>query len=301
MGDMAKLGTFSQPSYIHIGDEYDKKTTQADRYKGKGFSTAPGKRGQGADVTFDKGIKSLHEGDKFVDPGTHEKKYRLQQEKKKLTPEGFKYTSPAKKQAGSGNYSGCFAKPYAHQTDYDVLQKGELPEKGKPQLRNIITNPPKKGTFGTPGTSIGKGSEKTYISDPYDAEHRKELSESRDAQKKVVGPPFKSSCRRQGTFDETGASGASKIFSLDRALPPKKYTGPPQRPPLPVPFKPSSPGKRGHNCTINKFPEYKEDPLEIQERMRREEAKKAKPATVWKPISGPKSTPCRGVAMTVAQ
>jgi hypothetical protein len=28
-----------------------------------------------------------------------------------------------------------------------------------------------------------------------------------------------------------------------------------------VPFKPSNPAKRGYNRTIDKFPEYKEDPL----------------------------------------
>eukprot|EP01062_Namystynia_karyoxenos_P024595 TRINITY_DN195_c0_g1_i2.p2 TRINITY_DN195_c0_g1~~TRINITY_DN195_c0_g1_i2.p2 ORF type:complete len:339 (+),score=129.24 TRINITY_DN195_c0_g1_i2:96-1019(+) len=297
MHDMETLGVFQQPSYISIGDEYDKKNAISERLKGKGFTTAPGRRGQGPDICFSKDFKSLHEGDKFVDPGTHEKKYRLEQAKKKLTPEGFRYTSPSKKASGSGGYFGCFTTTIQHQTEYDVLQKGELPEKSKAQMRNVITNPPRKGTFGTPGTNIGKGTEYQYISDPYDAEHRKELAEARGAAKKVAGTgPFKSACRRQGTFDET-AAGASKVYSLDRALPPKKPVTGPNRAPLPQPFKPSSPGKRGFNCTINRFPEYKEDPLEIQERRRREEMKAAKPQTVWRPISGQKSMPYKSVAL----
>lgn len=295
------MGLMSVPSYISIGDEYDKKKLENSRHNGRGFATSPGKRGQGTDVGFNKKFQSLHEGDKFVDPGTHEKRYRLEQEKKKLTPDGFKYTSPSKKSAGSGNYFGCFTKSYVHQTEYDVLQKGELPEASRQrgQQRNIVTQPTKKGTFGNPGTTIGKGTETNYISDPYDAEHRKERAEITAAAKKTAGNgPFKSSCRRQGCFDENSYTGASRVFSLDRALPPKRQTGPAMRQPLPVPFKPSSPGKKGYDCTLNKFPEYQEDPLEIQERKRREEAKQAKPQTVWKPISGPKSTPCRSVAIT---
>eukprot|EP00755_Sulcionema_specki_P004874 Sspe_Gene.31247::Locus_15426_Transcript_1_1_Confidence_1.000_Length_1118::g.31247::m.31247 len=301
MESMEKLGVFGQPSYISIGDEYDKKVNQSTRYKGKGFTTGPSKKGQGPDVTFDRRFKSLHEGDKYVDPGTHEKKYRLEQDKKKLTPDGFRYTSPPKRNAGSGNYYGCFNdKGYKHETEYDVQKKGELPEKGKPQLRNIITNPSKKGTYGVPGTTMGKGDEFRYISDPYDSEHRREMVEARESSKKQIGAAFKSTCRRKGCFDETDLTGASKIYSLDRPLPPKKDGTGKTLKPLPAAFKPSSPGKRGYNCTINAFPEYKEDPLELQERRRREEAKAAKPQTVWRPIGGPKSTPTRTIAMQEA-
>lgn len=301
MEAMTKLGVFQQPSYISIGDEYDKPNRQADRHKGKSFSTALGKKGQGADIGFTKEFKSLHEGDKFVDPGTHEKKYRLEQEKKKITPEGFRYTAPSKKPCGSGSYSGCFTQPYSHQTEYDVLQKGELPQKTAGSTKNVLTNPPKKGTFGTPGTSIGggKGTEFKYTSDPYDAEHRKELAEARNAAKKIAGNgPFKSACRRTACFDEHHGTGASKVFSLDRALPPKKQLVKDKMPASVKPFKPSSPGKKGYDCTINKFPEYKEDPLELQERRRRQEAKQnSQLGQTWKPISGPKSTPCRSVAL----
>jgi len=298
MDHMNKLGVFQQPSYITIGDEYKKPSQVPDRHKHPQFATAPGKKGQGAGL-FEKEYKSLHEGDKYVDAGTHEKKYQLEQAKKRPA-EVFRYTSPPKKAAGSGNNYGCF-NTHRHETEYHVLQKGELPAKRTSPSRNFMTSPPKKGTFGTPGTTIGKGTELTYISNPYDAEHKKVLAEAREAARKITSnghSPFRSACRRQGCFDESGVTGASKVFGMDRALPEKKQNMASTLPPCPVPFRPSSPGKKGFNCTINKFPEYKEDPIEIRERKRREEAKKAKPDMIWKPISGPKSVPCKTVAMT---
>ena len=122
---MERMGMFGNPSYISIGDEYDKKMVTNDRYKGKGFTTTPGRKGQGPEVTFDRRFKSIHEGDKYVDPGTHEKKYRLAQEKRKITTDGFKYTSPGKRSCGSGNYFGCFNEQGVpkHETEYEVTKR----------------------------------------------------------------------------------------------------------------------------------------------------------------------------------
>jgi len=290
---MERLGVFEQPSYISIGDEYDKKVVTGDRYKGKGFSTGKGRAGQGPDVTFSK-FKSINEGDKYVDPGTHEKKYRIEQEKKKITPNGFKYTSPGKRSCGAGGHTGTFdqgdRRP-KHETEYDVVRRGELPDKVKVTPKNIMTGVCKKGTYGITDTCIGEPYR--YQSDPYDAQHRRNIEEQRGALNKQIGGAFKSSSKGGGTFDKT-EQGSSKIYSLDRPLPPKKDDSDKKAGrTIPLAFKPSSPGKRGHNCTIAPFPEYKEDPLELQERRRREEEKKAKPQTTWKPISGAKSTPTR--------
>jgi len=40
------------------------------------------------------------------------------------------------------------------------------------------------------------------------------------------------------------------------------------------PFRPSNPGKQGYNRTINKFPEYKPDPIHIAVRKFEDPAKK---------------------------
>jgi len=290
---MEKLGVFQQGSYISIGDEYDKKRERNARHQGRGFSTGPGKRGQGPAVTFSP-FRSINEGDKYVDPGTHEKKYRMEQEKKKITPHGFRYTNPGKKSCGSGNFYGTFTdagdKRPKHETEYDVVRRGELPDKVRAAPKNIMTGASKKGTHGLTDTCIGDAYK--YQSDPYDSQHRMDIDDQRGALKKHIGGPFKASSKSGGTFDKT-EQGSSKIYSLDRPLPPKKDGSTAKNRAILVAFKPSSPGKRGWNCTIGGFPEYKEDPLELQERRKREEAKAAKPQTTWKPISGAKSTPTR--------
>ncbi|KAJ9452184.1 hypothetical protein DIPPA_12442 [Diplonema papillatum] len=297
MTAMDKLGLFGTPSYISIGDEYDKKTAQNDRYKGKGFSCVPSKRGQGPEVTFDRRFRSIHEGDKYVDPGMHDKKYRIQQERKKITADGFKYTSPGKRSCGSGNHYGCFAERSSqlkHETEFEVVKKGELPDRVKPIPKNIVTGSCKKGLHSLNDTCIGEPYK--YQSDPYDAQHKRHIDEARNASQRQIGGAFKASSHGGGTFDKTD-QGSSKIYSLDRPLPPKKDMSLKGQRSIPVAFKPSSPGKRGWNCTIAPFPEYKEDPLELQERRKREEAKLAKPQIIWKPISGPKSTPTRTTVM----
>jgi hypothetical protein len=43
--------------------------------------------------------------------------------------------------------------------------------------------------------------------------------------------------------------------------------------PLEKPFRPTGPAKKGYNRTINKFPDYQEDPLEVRLKEEREEKK----------------------------
>jgi len=43
------------------------------------------------------------------------------------------------------------------------------------------------------------------------------------------------------------------------------------------PFRPSNPGKQGYNRTINKFPEYKDDPIHVAVRKFEDPSKKREP------------------------
>jgi len=45
-----------------------------------------------------------------------------------------------------------------------------------------------------------------------------------------------------------------------------------------VAFKPSKPPRRGYSCTLEKFPEYKENPLKFTERKRPVEGEDVAPA-----------------------
>eukprot|EP00760_Papus_ankaliazontas_P028458 PhM_4_TR3721/c0_g2_i1/m.66241 len=290
-----KMGWFQTPGFISIGDEYEKKEKNPNsRYRGRNMLTNPAKKGRGVDATIGHQFLSLSEGDKYVDPGTYEKKVRLEEAKKKITQRGFVYTSPPKKSSGMGNYYGTFSEKqkYAHEVEYNVLKKGELPQKVQVSQKNILTNPSKRGTFGVPNTTLSKGDEFRYVSDPYDRPKPKPATAQ-----SIVPQPFKSTCRRSNFFDETPKQGVSKVFGIDKALPAKKPESESNKSTLAgqKPWRPSNPAHRGYNATLSRFPEYKEDPLELKERQQREMRKKERPPVVWKPISSSKSSPTRVV------
>jgi hypothetical protein len=296
---------FGAPSYISIGDDYDKKIPVSDRLRGRQMMTNPTRRGMTPDVTFDRKLASLALGDKYIDPGTREKQERRQEASRKITPEGFRYTSPSKRSSGLGGYYGCFCEgsPPRHEPDRRVPQKGEAPPRAASQEpRNFLTGPPKKGTFGVPGTTISKGDEYRYISDPYEATHRprEAASSSSAAAAKPTGPVFKGACRRTDVFDAQPNVGVSRIYSLDRPLPARKHDSGRKLPPVTVPFRPPSASKKGLLGTLTKFPEYREDPYDLREKAQREAAAKDRPPVIWKPTSGPKSLPVRSIVFSAS-
>jgi len=281
-----KKDMFSPPAFITIGDEYDKKDRLPERYKGKNLKTAPPKKGNLNDALFQKQFLSLSQGDKFVDPGLYERRSRLESEKKKLTPQGFKFANPPHRPGGSGTYFGTFSEkaPPKHEPEFAVTKKGEKPDDAKAHLKNFVTNPPKKGTFGVPGTTLSHGDEFKYVSDPYDGAKRREVLASKESSKKIVGPAFKSSCRKADYFDETG-HGVSKVFSLDQPLPAKRPNTQQMQAPLAKAWRPGG----TLLSEITKGPEYQEDPYEAKEKQIREARKNEKPTVAWRPIGGPKT------------
>lgn len=62
-----------------------------------------------------------------------------------------------------------------------------------------------------------------------------------------------------------------------------------------APFKPSNPPKKGYNKTLDKFPEYKEDPLKAVERRKDEAEEKAR----WKSTHKYKSKPTPSVVTSM--
>lgn len=61
-----------------------------------------------------------------------------------------------------------------------------------------------------------------------------------------------------------------------------------------APFKPANPSKKGYNGTIDKFPEYKEDPMRVAVRKKEDDKKEDRPS--WKSTYKKKSTPCQSVS-----
>lgn len=290
------MAFFSPPVFITVGDEYDKRTPAgADRFKGVNMKTQPSKRGQQG--LFQKQFLSLSQGDKYIDPGLYDRRYRLEQDKKKITPEGFRYSSGPKKPAGSGTYFGTFSErdPPKHEVEYAVVKKGEKPDAARPHLKNFVTNPGKKGTFGYAGLTLGKGDETKYVSDPYEGERRRAALAGKESAKKIVGPAFRGACKRGGFFDET-THGVSRVYTIDRPLPAKR----------PDTDKPTPMSKAWRPAgvlvaEITKFPEYQEDPFEAKEKAMREARKSERPTKAWKPIGGPKTAYTRPIKYAPAE
>lgn len=188
--------------HITIGDDYDKKLPgppPLPEGRNPWSTTGPAKRGKGPTVTFDWQLRdhkflSLSEGDKYHDPGADEREGRVKQAAKQraIHDKPFRNPGPSKKSVGLGNYYGCFnevnledgCKGIRHETEYDVIKKGELPAKQAPRPANIKTCPTRKGTYGMPGMLLsdmhlaGNAAEiepwtgLEYICDPYDREQR---------------------------------------------------------------------------------------------------------------------------------
>lgn len=296
---LTTLGLFSQAEYV--GDEYDRRNNIAsDRHKGRNMVTCPGKKGAGPDVTFSQKVLSLSEGDKYVDPGLGDRRHKMEQNKKKLYPGVFRPSSPGKRPVGAGSLFGTFGGGYEHKADdSSVKTKADGASRYEQKPRYIFTNPMKKGTYGFPGLTIGKVSEVRDKADPYEGERRFAAIEEKRGAQRAMGPAFKASCRRGGAFDES-EHGVSKVYSLDRQLPVRKIVVEPPRAPI-VPWRPSNPGKHGFNCT--KIIEYKEDPLDAKEKIRRQQ-RREEHATYnkthkWLPIAGPKAMATRPIDLVV--
>lgn len=98
--------------------------------------------------------------------------------------------------------------------------------------------------------------------------------------------PFSQRVTAPGTFFTD-----TQTYGLDIEMPNKPPT---KHSPLmthDAPFKPSNPAKKGYNKTLNKFPEYKEDPIRRTERKRQKEEDAAK----WKATYRRKGVPCPSV------
>ena len=84
-----------------------------------------------------------------------------------------------------------------------------------------------------------------------------------------------------------------EVFGEDRPYPAKKAPAP-EKPPMThdIAFKPSNPPRKGYNKTLDKFPEYKEDPLRFPERKKEgEDDGKGR----WKPTYYKKTVPSPSV------
>jgi len=203
-------------------------------------------------------------GDKYVDPASIERQNQLAKKKKIPHENEFR---PA-----DGSKTDPFGVLYKHMTDHVAVKKNYRGPDGKVVVppKNITTNPPKVGHGdSTVGHLISKLP--PHIADPYNRKRELEAKERQEHNKKLQEAPFRSVSHGNNLFVNT-----KQTFGKDgKILPP---TNPKARTPEGKlhenPFKPSNPPKEGYNKTINKFPDYKPDPIRVAVRKPEDPTKK---------------------------
>lgn len=280
---------FSIPNFTTIGDEYDKKTAVDQRTHGKTFLVGLPKTGKNPDALFTTTFQSVHEGDKYVDPGTADRRYRMEKAKKNISPQGFRYANFPAKSTGPGSYYGTIdGHAIPHETDFIVPRKGDKVERRQTKPRPIYTNPVKKGTYGVPGTTLSAVGQ-DYIADFYEQKRENEKREHKEHKAKMKGGGWKTGGRRGFTFDEGQGTGVSTCYTLTQPIPPRKpkqlnkYSIVHKK--LEAPWKPA--GSLNDRVTVV----YREDPYEGKNpledpKARREALKKTSERASWKPNSG---------------
>ena len=133
------------------------------------------------------------QGEAYADPHTAERKWKLEQRKKNLTNDGFRYSNPNAKSSGLGGYWGCMepsgSSRRQHQAEFNVLTKDMKPAPVAHEKAQVLTNPPKEGHHLTPGITFGapgghkKGSEFEHLADPISAQREAETAERKHHEK----------------------------------------------------------------------------------------------------------------------
>lgn len=155
-----------------------------------------------------------------------------------------------KKPSGIGNYYGTIGGPIQH---FSPIRSAPPPYKSPG--KNILTNPPKRGTgYGYQGVTIGKPYQ--YQSDPLNRERELEVKNAEEGRKQMKGASFKLGMHPTEYFD-TNPFKPDKIEStyeeISKAEGEKKL------------FKPSHPGKKdggSHAGTFTAYPTHSEDKYE---------------------------------------
>lgn len=254
-----RFALFSQPLAGVWGDgEYNfnkTKTLGSDgkvKTKPRGIYGGPPSSGKVESSYFSK-TAYITIGDKYVDPASQERQAQLAKKKNIRHDAQFR--------PSDGTKTDPFKAVFEHMTEHHEKKKNYRGADGRVaiQPRNIVTNPAKAGHGdSTVGHLLNSGHK--HMADPYNRQRELEIKEKEAAKKKLQEQPFRSVSHGGENFVNS-----KKTFGRDD----KVLAGSVQKPstsPSKVheaPFRPSNPAKTGYNKTINKFPEYKEDPIKF--------------------------------------
>eukprot|EP01006_Ploeotia_vitrea_P038288 TRINITY_DN66224_c9_g2_i1.p1 TRINITY_DN66224_c9_g2~~TRINITY_DN66224_c9_g2_i1.p1 ORF type:complete len:297 (+),score=36.07 TRINITY_DN66224_c9_g2_i1:31-921(+) len=268
------------PTFNSVGDPYEKKQEVDSKFKGPQMKAGPVKKSTGKNwattkAAWDYKTRFLSEGDRYIDQKTIEQRA----EKKRrdgIKGPAWKGTVPAKKKTGPGVDIGgtSFGGGYAHETEYPVEKRGEArqPVNTDVPVKNFLTAPAVKGTYGMRGLTIGKEGELTYITDPYDRKKEAEKERAKVHTDKMNGKkPWSSSSKPPKFFGGNGIFAPVAVFKKKEPKPVPKKEMPPWRPTAP-------------KVPLPKI-DYYDDPVDMLRDNEKAEKEACKPPGVWKPLT----------------
>lgn len=331
-------GLFQDPPYLssdpdpNKSDPYDKQDCISSRYLGKNMMTGGAScPGQYPTDFFEKEFLTLSSNEQNAQPyATNDKAARRRAAEaakhpaKPISDSEFRYTSFPSKSTGAGSYYGCFQnRPYEYDVDPSAnatkQEKKLMQQRAKAAaaaaeeakrvsaLPNIKTSPPKKGTYGVPGTLL---SNEVYDDnwradmDGDEKKKRKAAAVAAEHEGKPMGGPFRVSAVSKAYLDELTATGVSGVYTAyvapeDPRSKRKKKQKPPPPEPTSIHEKPFYGGipRSGERSCLNPFPNTWFDVQAVEEADRKKAAKRRnkkkevpmptrpKGADEWKPNS----------------
>jgi hypothetical protein len=251
-----KWGYFGYTGPLAIGDNSlapstvrKPKAEEEEAEPIRNVQTQPPRKGATPDVYFSF-APPLCIGDLYIDP-------MLRTKKPKCTPiDPEMMFKPPGKVKYSTNKLGYEYIP--HQSNLRDPQAMHDKYKDYTAPKNFYTSPAKKGGGGvlTPWVLFGDGDERKvyeHMADDFDATRKQRMAELEAHRAKLQEQPFKSMCygnkcfgSDMDTFHNDQPSGIPRDKKVEDLKP---Y-------PHEMPFKPSQPGRKGHNATLEPFPEH---------------------------------------------
>jgi len=171
-----------------------------------------------------------------------------------------------KKSVGLGDYFGTLGGTVAHiaQEPPKKLTKGMVVH----PIRNIQTNPAKKGSYGMYGFTLserqgapGVCGEYQYHSDPYCTKLTKEMVDARPKLDAPFRPAHITNMGLRGPGWNDRNIGEPIPYVIEGPANPKTKQSVAEAAPKYAPFKPSHPPKSGQYSTLEKYPDYHADPI----------------------------------------
>ena len=266
-------GLFTMPVSNAIGDTnyFPNKKARRDSEGAvitdpRNFTTKKPKKGRGPEVTFSKPVFATI-GDPYKDGGN--KPMRTAKH------EGYKDAGHDKDFKPAMNISRKVKADFDHLTDLVEKKKSHKGEDGHVILepRNFLTNPPKQGEVGK-GTSFGGNL--PHMPEQYDYKQEVLTKERKIHESTLQEKPWSQMVKQKDTFNPV-----KEVFGTDvppvKEEPVVKVETTPHEPLHDKPFKPSNPAKKGYNKTLDKFPEFKPDPMTFITRKKPVEGEEVKP------------------------